>query len=152
MLQKHTSLCNLKRFEIISRDSRFGMLVVISYFRSAFKPVVFPCSCFIAVLVLLHTLKSTQAKSSRSVRIQASFFFCCCCCCFFCRGRLWFLIIQKKVEFSCSFCDSFQSSTKKVYRLSTAQYLPLLFEQEKIDSRDTSRSWAKLQIWAVWNF
>ena len=75
MLQKHTSLCNLKRFEIISRDSRFGMLVVISYFRSAFKPVVFPCSCFIAVLVLLHTLKSTQAKSSRSVRIQASFFF-----------------------------------------------------------------------------
>ena len=151
MLQKHTSLCNLKRFEIISRDSRFGMLVVISCFRSAFKPVVFPCSCFIAVLVLLHTLKSTQAKSSRSVRIQASFF-CCCCCCFFCRGRLWFLIIQKKVEFSCSFCDSFQSSTKKVYRLSTAQYLPLLFEQEKIDSRDTSRSWAKLQIWAVWNF
>lgn len=151
MLQKHTSLCNLKRFEIISRDSRFGMLVVISCFRSAFKPVVFPCSCFIAVLVLLHTLKSTQAKSSRSVRIQASFFFCCCCC-FFCRGRLWFLIIQKKVEFSCSFCDSFQSSTKKVYRLSTAQYLPLLFEQEKIDSRDTSRSWAKLQIWAVWNF
>ena len=82
MLQKHTSLCNLKRFEIISRDSRFGMLVVISCFRSAFKPVVFPCSCFIAVLVLLHTLKSTQAKSSRSVRIQASFF-CCCCCCFF---------------------------------------------------------------------
>ena len=81
MLQKHTSLCNLKRFEIISRDSRFGMLVVISCFRSAFKPVVFPCSCFIAVLVLLHTLKSTQAKSSRSVRIQASFF--CCCCCFF---------------------------------------------------------------------
>ena len=81
MLQKHTSLCNLKRFEIISRDSRFGMLVVISCFRSAFKPVVFPCSCFIAVLVLLHTLKSTQAKSSRSVRIQASF--CCCCCCFF---------------------------------------------------------------------
>ena len=79
MLQKHTSLCNLKRFEIISRDSRFGMLVVISCFRSAFKPVVFPCSCFIAVLVLLHTLKSTQAKSSRSVRIQASF----CCCCFF---------------------------------------------------------------------
>ena len=79
MLQKHTSLCNLKRFEIISRDSRFGMLVVISCFRSAFKPVVFPCSCFIAVLVLLHTLKSTQAKSSRSVRIQASFFFCCCC-------------------------------------------------------------------------
>lgn len=75
MLQKHTSLCNLKRFEIISRDSRFGMLVVISCFRSAFKPVVFPCSCFIAVLVLLHTLKSTQAKSSRSVRIQASFFF-----------------------------------------------------------------------------
>ena len=74
MLQKHTSLCNLKRFEIISRDSRFGMLVVISCFRSAFKPVVFPCSCFIAVLVLLHTLKSTQAKSSRSVRIQASFF------------------------------------------------------------------------------
>ena len=83
MLQKHTSLCNLKRFEIISRDSRFGMLVVISCFRSAFKPVVFPCSCFIAVLVLLHTLKSTQAKSSRSVRIQASFFFCCCCCFFF---------------------------------------------------------------------
>ena len=83
MLQKHTSLCNLKRFEIISRDSRFGMLVVISCFRSAFKPVVFPCSCFIAVLVLLHTLKSTQAKSSRSVRIQASFFCCCCCCCFF---------------------------------------------------------------------
>ena len=82
MLQKHTSLCNLKRFEIISRDSRFGMLVVISCFRSAFKPVVFPCSCFIAVLVLLHTLKSTQAKSSRSVRIQASFF-CCFCCCFF---------------------------------------------------------------------
>ena len=82
MLQKHTSLCNLKRFEIISRDSRFGMLVVISCFRSAFKPVVFPCSCFIAVLVLLHTLKSTQAKSSRSVRIQTSFF-CCCCCCFF---------------------------------------------------------------------
>ena len=82
MLQKHTSLCNLKRFEIISRDSRFGMLVVISCFRSAFKPVVFPCSCFIAVLVLLHTLKSTQAKSSRSVRIQASFFFCCCCCFF----------------------------------------------------------------------
>ena len=82
MLQKHTSLCNLKRFEIISRDSRFGMLVVISCFRSAFKPVVFPCSCFIAVLVLLHTLKSTQAKSSRSVRIQASFC-CCCCCCFF---------------------------------------------------------------------
>ena len=82
MLQKHTSLCNLKRFEIISRDSRFGMLVVISCFRSAFKPVVFPCSCFIAVLVLLHTLKSTQAKSSRSVRIQASFFCCCCCCCF----------------------------------------------------------------------
>ena len=81
MLQKHTSLCNLKRFEIISRDSRFGMLVVISCFRSAFKPVVFPCSCFIAVLVLLHTLKSTQAKSSRSVRIQASFF--CCRCCFF---------------------------------------------------------------------
>ena len=81
MLQKHTSLCNLKGFEIISRDSRFGMLVVISCFRSAFKPVVFPCSCFIAVLVLLHTLKSTQAKSSRSVRIQASFF--CCCCCFF---------------------------------------------------------------------
>ena len=75
MLQKHTSLCNLKRFEIISRDSRFGMLVVISCFRSAFKPVVFPCSCFIAVLVLLHTLKSIQAKSSRSVRIQASFFF-----------------------------------------------------------------------------
>ena len=74
MLQKHTSLCNLKRFEIISRDSRFGMLVVISCFRSAFKPVVFPCSCFIAVLVLLHTLKSIQAKSSRSVRIQASFF------------------------------------------------------------------------------
>ena len=74
MLQKHTSLCNLKRFEIISRDSRFGMLVVISCFRSAFKPVVFSCSCFIAVLVLLHTLKSTQAKSSRSVRIQASFF------------------------------------------------------------------------------
>ena len=75
MLQKHTSLCNLKRFEIISRDSRFGMLVVISCFRSAFKPVVFPCSCFIAVLVLLHTLKSIQAKSSRSVRIQASFCF-----------------------------------------------------------------------------
>ena len=152
MLQKHTSLCNLKRFEIISRDSRFGMLVVISCFRSAFKPVVFPCSCFIAVLVLLHTLKSIQAKSSRSVRIQASFFFVVVVVVFFCRGRLWFLIIQKKVEFSCSFCDSFQSSTKKVYRLSTAQYLSLLFEQEKIDSRDTSRSWAKLQIWAVWNF
>ena len=152
MLQKHTSLCNLKRFEIISRDSRFGMLVVISCFRSAFKPVVFPCSCFIAVLVLLHTLKSIQAKSSRSVRIQASFFFFVVVVVFFCRGRLRFLIIQKKVEFSCSFCDSFQSSTKKVYRLSTAQYLSLLFEQEKIDSRDTSRSWAKLQIWAVWNF
>ena len=90
MLQKHTSLCNLKRFEIISRDSRFGMLVVISCFRSAFKPVVFPCSCFIAVLVLLHTLKSTQAKSSRSVRIQASFF--CCCCCFF--FLLWSFVIS----------------------------------------------------------
>ena len=152
MLQKHTSLCNLKRFEIISRDSRFGMLVVISCFRSAFKPVVFPCSCFIAVLVLLHTLKSTQAKSSRSVRIQASFF-CCCCCCFF--FLPWSFVISdhsKEGRIFVLFVTVFSQVRRRFIAYLLRNIFPYYSNRKKIDSRDTSRSWAKLQIWAVWNF
>ena len=153
MLQKHTSLCNLKRFEIISRDSRFGMLVVISCFRSAFKPVVFPCSCFIAVLVLLHTLKSTQAKSSRSVRIQASFF-CCCCCCFFFFAVVVcdFWSFKRRSNFRALFVTVFSQVRRRFIAYLLRNIFPYYSNRKKIDSRDTSRSWAKLQIWAVWNF
>ena len=132
MLQKHTSLCNLKRFEIISRDSRFGMLVVISCFRSAFKPVVFPCSCFIAVLVLLHTLKSIQAKSSRSVRIQASFFFVVVVVVFFAVVVCDFWSFKRRSNFRALFVTVFSQVRRRFIAYQLRNIFPYYSNRKKL--------------------